>query len=148
MITKEEKRVETRRQNKKKLLISIIDNDEMIQTMLVRILKMMNIEQFEIDIKAFEDGIQFFESKRLDEAGEHFLILDGIMPVMDGIEILQKVKSNDFSKQIYVLMLSGRKSPTEINRAIRLGADDYVTKPFSIKELQKRVQQIIQRMKQ
>jgi DNA-binding response OmpR family regulator len=140
--------VETiRQQNKKKLFFSIIDNDAMIQTMLVRILNMMNIEQFEIDIKTYEDGIQFFESKRLEEEGEHFLILDGIMPVMDGIEILQKVKS-DLSKQVYVLMLSGRKSPTEIDKALKLGADDYVTKPFSIKELQTRVQQIIQRMKQ
>jgi DNA-binding response OmpR family regulator len=119
----------------------------MIQTMLVRILNMMNIDQFEIDIQGYEDGIQFFESKRLDDAGEHFLILDGIMPVMDGIEILQKVKS-DLSKKVYVLMLSGRKSPTEIDKALKLGADDYVTKPFSIKELQTRVQQIIQRMKQ
>lgn len=142
-------RVETiRPQNKQKLFISIVDNDEMIQTMLVRILNLMNIEQFEIDIKTYEDGIQFFESKRLEKTGEHLLILDGIMPVMDGIEILQKVKSNDFSKQVYVLMLSGRKSPAEIERALRLGADDYVTKPFSIKELQTRVQQIIQRMKQ
>jgi DNA-binding response OmpR family regulator len=142
-------RVETiRQQNKQKLFISIVDNDEMIQTMLVRILTLMNIEQFEIDIKTYEAGIQFFESKRLEETGEHLLILDGIMPVMDGIEILQKVKSNDFSKQVYVLMLSGRKSPAEIERALRLGADDYVTKPFSIKELQTRVQQIIQRMKQ
>jgi DNA-binding response OmpR family regulator len=140
--------VETiRQQNKKKLFISIIDNDAMIQTMLVRILNMMNIDQFEIDIQGYEDGIQFFESKRLDDAGEHFLILDGIMPVMDGIEILQKVKS-DLSKKVYVLMLSGRKSPTEIEKALKLGADDYVTKPFSIKELQTRVQQIIQRMKQ
>jgi DNA-binding response OmpR family regulator len=142
-------RVETIiQQNKQKLYISIVDNDEMIQTMLVRILNLMNIEQFEIDIKTYEDGIQFFESKRLEETGEHLLILDGIMPVMDGIEILQKVKRNHLSKQVYVLMLSGRKSPTEIDRALRLGADDYVTKPFSIKELQARVQQIIQRMKQ
>jgi DNA-binding response OmpR family regulator len=141
-------RVETiRLQHKQKLFISIVDNDEIIQTMLVRILNLMNIEQFEIDINTYEDGIQFFESKRLDEEGEHLLILDGIMPVMDGIEILQKVKS-DMSKQVYVIMLSGRKSPTEIDKALKLGADDYVTKPFSIKELQTRVQQIIQRMKQ
>ncbi|WP_419953991.1 response regulator transcription factor [Neobacillus niacini] len=137
----------TSEQNKKKLFISIIDNDAIIQTMLVRILNMMNIDQFELDIKAYEDGLQFFESQRLDNTGEHFLILDGIMPVMDGIEILQKVKS-DLGKHVYVLMLSGRKSPAEIDKALKLGADDYVTKPFSIKELQIRVQQIIQRITQ
>lgn len=131
---------------KKSLFISIIDNDTMIQTMLVRILNLMNIEQFELDITAFEDGISFFESNRLNEAGEHLLILDGVMPIMDGIEILQKVKG-DSSKHVYVLMLSGRKSQSDIEKALKLGADDYVIKPFSIKDLQVRVQEIIQRIK-
>lgn len=131
---------------KKSLFISIIDNDTMIQTMLVRILNLMNIEQFELDIKAYEDGISFFESNRLNEAGEHLLILNGVMPIMDGIEILQKVKG-DSSKHVYVLMLSGRKSQSDIEKALKLGADDYVTKPFSIKDLQVRVQEIIQRIK-
>lgn len=131
---------------KKSLFISIIDHDTMIQTMLVWILNLMNMEQFELDIKAYEDGISFFESNRLNEAGEHLLILNGVMPIMDGIEILQKVKG-DSSKHVYVLMLSGRKSQSDIEKALKLGADDYVTKPFSIKDLQVRVQEIIQRIK-
>jgi CheY-like chemotaxis protein len=132
--------------SKNKLLISIIDNDLMVQTLLVRILHSMNIEHFEINIETYDDGVQFFESNTLDEEGEHLLILDGVMPIMDGIEILQKVRRNR-SKHVYVLMLSGRKSQSEIEKALKLGADDYVTKPFSIKELQTRVLQIIQRMK-
>lgn len=128
-----------------KLFISIIDNDEMVQSLLVKILNLMNIDHFEIYIKAYDDGVQFFESNNLEEVGEHLLILDGVMPNMDGIEILQKVKST--RSNVYVLMLSGRKSQSEIEKALKLGADDYVTKPFSIKELQARVLQIIQRMK-
>jgi len=131
---------------KKKLFISIIDNDTVIQTMMGRILKLMNIEQFELDIKAYGDGNSFFESNRLNEAGEHLLILDGVMPIMDGFEILQKAKG-DSGKQAYVLMLSGRKSQSDIEKALKLGADGYVTKPFSIKDLQVRVQEIIQRIK-
>jgi DNA-binding response OmpR family regulator len=132
--------------SKTKLFISIIDNDEMIQSLLVRILNLMNIDQFEISIEAYDDGVQFFESNTLDAIGEHLLILDGVMPNMDGIEILQKVKRN-VGKHVYVLMLSARKSKSEIDKALKLGADDYMIKPFSIKELQARVLQIIQRMK-
>lgn len=132
--------------SKTKLFISIIDNDEMIQSLLVRILNMMNIDEFEISIEVYDDGVQFFESNTLDEIGEHLLILDGVMPNMDGIEILQKVKSNG-AKHVYVLMLSARKSKSEIDKALKLGADDYMIKPFSIKELQARVLQMIQRMK-
>lgn len=133
--------------SKKTLYVSIIDDDAIIRTMLMRILKVMDFDHYELDLESFEDGVQFFDSKRLSESGEHFLILDGVMPVMDGTEILQKVKRIKKDKNLLVLMLTGRKSELDIERALKLGADDYVTKPFSIKELQARIQRLIKRMK-
>ena len=44
-------------------------------------------------------------------------------------------------------MLTGRKNEADIERALKLGADDYITKPFSIKELQARIHRLITRMK-
>lgn len=131
---------------KKPLMISIIDDEELIRTMLVRILKVMTFENYELDIMDFEDGMTFFESNRLEKKGEHFLILDGVMPIMDGLEVLQKINSMK-KRNVHVLMLTGRKNESDIERALKLGADDYVTKPFSIKELQARIQRLIQRMK-
>jgi len=128
------------------LYVSIIDDDAIIRTMLLRILNTMEIDQYELSLEAFEGGMPFFESNRLALQGEHFLILDGVMPAMDGIEILQKVKKMKNSTNVYVLMLTSRKSENDIERAIKLGADDYVTKPFSIKELQARIKRLIQRM--
>ena len=132
---------------KETLFVSVIDDDAIIRTMLIRILKGMAFNHFELDIDTFGDGQQFFESKRLEENGIHFLILDGVMPVMDGIEILQKVKKIENGRNIHVLMLTGRKRETDIERALILGADDYITKPFSIKELQARIERLIKRMK-
>jgi len=132
---------------KETLFVSVIDDDAIIRAMLIRILKVMAFNHFELDIETFEDGLQFFESKRLEENGIHFLILDGVMPVMDGIEILQKVKKIKNGRNIYVLMLTARKRETDIERALKLGADDYITKPFSIKELQARIERLIKRMK-
>lgn len=131
---------------KNRLMISIIDDEELIRTMLVRILKGMEFEYYELDIMDFEDGMTFFESNRLEIKGEHFLILDGVMPIMDGLEVLQKIK-NRRKRNVHVLMLTGRKNESDIERALKLGADDYVTKPFSIKELQARIQRLIKRMK-
>ena len=68
------------------------------------------------------------------------------MPIMDGIEVLHKVKQTKHADRTHVLMLTGRKTEYDIARAQKLGADDYVTKPFSIKELQARIQRLIQRM--
>ncbi|MFD2442984.1 diguanylate cyclase [Bacillus sp. CGMCC 1.16607] len=131
---------------KHKLYVSIVDDDAIIRTMLVKVLQTMKFDHMELDIKAFEDGLKFFESSRHEEQGEHFLILDGVMPVMDGIEILQKVKQGKNKDRTNVLMLTARKSENDIARALKLGADDYVTKPFSMTELQARIQRLIQRM--
>lgn len=128
------------------LFVSIIDDEEFIGLMVKRILKMMEVDLFEFDIAIFESGIQFFESRRLEELGAHFLILDGVMPEMDGIEILQKVKKVSEKKEITILMLSGRKKESDIEKALKLGANDYLTKPFSITDLQRRIYQLLNRM--
>lgn len=130
----------------RKLSVSIIDDDAIIRTILLKVIQNIEVERTELNVKAYEDGISFFESGRMEETEEHFLILDGVMPVMDGLEVLQKVKKIQQNKNLYVLMLTGRKGDMDIARALKLGADDYVTKPFSITELQARIQRLIQRM--
>ena len=131
---------------KRKLFVSIIDDDPIIRTMLMRILNVMDFPNFDVSLAEFGDGVQFFKSNRLKEKGDHFLIIDGVMPVMDGIEVLQKVQKIKHSHKVHVLMLTGRKGEADIEKALALGADDYVTKPFSIKELQARIQRLIKRM--
>ncbi len=128
------------------LNVSVIDDDPIIRTLLVRILQNIDSDKVQLNIESYENGEKFFDSRRLEEDGNHFLILDGVMPVMDGIEVLGKVKGVLNSNDVYVLMLTGRKTEYDIARALKIGADDYVTKPFSITELQARIQRLIQRM--
>ncbi|WP_043931427.1 diguanylate cyclase [Bacillus sp. EB01] len=130
---------------KKTLFVSIIDDDAIIRSLLAKVLERMDAANFQLDIKLFEDGRKFFEVDRLHAEGEHFIILDGIMPVMDGIEVLQKVRKESGGRPVKVLMLTGRKNEYDIARALSLGADDYVTKPFSITELEARIKVLIQR---
>jgi two-component system, cell cycle response regulator len=134
-------------QHSNKILnVSVIDDDAIIRTLLVRVLQNIDIGQVLLNIEAYENGEKFFASARLNQKGKHFLILDGVMPVMDGIEVLNKVKQTEHADRVHVLMLTGRKTEYDIARALKLGADDYVTKPFSITELQARIQRLIQRM--
>ncbi|RBP88731.1 diguanylate cyclase (GGDEF)-like protein [Cytobacillus firmus] len=133
-------------QNKKKLHVSVIDDDPIIRMMLTKVLSNMELNHAELDIKVFEDGRKFLNSNRIEEKGPHFLILDGIMPVMDGLEVMHEVKKSKRAKDIHVLMLTGRKSEHDIARALKLGAEDYVTKPFSLTELEARIQRLIKRL--
>lgn len=132
---------------KKIMYATIIDDDVVIRTMLNQILQSMDFDHWELDVAVFEDGQTFFQSGRADHTAEHFLILDGVMPVMDGLEVLQKIKKLPHSDHYKVLMLTGRKSEYDIARALKLGADDYVTKPFSITELQARIQRLLKRVR-
>ncbi|MGA9228454.1 MAG: diguanylate cyclase [Mesobacillus sp.] len=128
------------------LNVSVIDDDAIIRTLLVRVLQNMDTSKVLLNIESYENGEKFFGAGRLDEKGKHFLVLDGVMPVMDGIEVLTRVRESEHADRVHVLMLTGRKTEYDIARALKLGADDYVTKPFSITELQARIQRLIQRM--
>ncbi|MDF2903103.1 MAG: response regulator diguanylate cyclase/phosphodiesterase [Bacillus sp. (in: firmicutes)] len=131
---------------KKRLVISIIDHDMIMRTMLMKIFQSLVLDSRELSIEAFEDGNKFFQSNRLEEQGKHFLVFEGVMPIMNGIEILQKIKKSSNRPQMRILMLAGKKDENEIARALKFGADDYMTKPFSITELKARIERLIQRM--
>lgn len=131
---------------RKKIYVSVVDDDAIIRTILMKTIKSIPMGPFNLDIKVFEDGAQFFEEKREQEEGPHFVILDGVMPVMDGNEVLRKLKEGEIAQQFHVLMLTGRKSEADIAEAIKRGADDYVTKPFNVRDLQMRMERFIHRM--
>jgi DNA-binding response OmpR family regulator len=71
------------------------------------------------------------------------VILDLMLPSMSGFEICRKLREEDFDKPI--LMLTARGAEVDRIHGLDLGADDYVTKPFSIRELQARVRALLRR---
>jgi two-component system, OmpR family, alkaline phosphatase synthesis response regulator PhoP len=78
------------------------------------------------------------------------LILDLMLPEMDGLEIATQLRqsSDPALRDIYILMLTARSEETDRLAGLRLGADDYLTKPFSPRELVARVQAILRRSRQ
>ncbi len=131
---------------KKKLFISVIEHDSIIRTMLMKVLASLDLEQYEIQIELFEDGVKFVESDWIRLNGYHFIVFEAVMPQMNGIEILYKLKELKLRSPMRILMLAGKKDEKEIARALKLGADDYMTKPFSITEVKARIERLLQRM--
>jgi two-component system, cell cycle response regulator len=134
---------------KRLIHVGIIDDDPIIRTMLEDLIsKSIFADELLIDIKSFKDGVEFFESDwYLKENEPYFIILDGMMPRMDGLEVLQKLRNLKYQERFTVMMLTSRKSELDISRALRLGADDYITKPFKLLELETRVSHLLKRMK-
>lgn len=74
------------------------------------------------------------------------IVLDLMLPGMSGYDVLQQVRSDDALKQIPVLMLTARREEADRIQGLTLGADDYLTKPFSPQELVLRVGAILRRV--
>ncbi len=73
------------------------------------------------------------------EAAPDIIILDWMMPLLSGIEVCRQVKTMPETRDIPVIMLSARSEEVDAIRGLDTGADDYVTKPYNLRELMARV---------
>jgi two-component system phosphate regulon response regulator PhoB len=73
------------------------------------------------------------------------IILDWMLPGMSGIEFARRLKSDDYSKAIPIIMLTAKGEEVDKVRGLEVGADDYVTKPFSPRELLARIKAVLRR---
>ncbi len=87
-----------------------------------------------------EDGVNLARRERPD-----LIILDIMLPVMDGFEVCRALKSEEATARIPIIILSAKSQETDKVVGLELGADDYVTKPFSPRELIARIRAIIRR---
>ncbi len=79
------------------------------------------------------------------EALPDLIILDWMLPGMSGIEFARKLKGDELSKTIPIIMLTARGEEVDKIRGLEVGADDYVTKPFSPRELNARIKAVLRR---
>lgn len=92
----------------------------------------------------FECGAEFF--KQLDEKQPDMILLDIMLPDMDGIEILNRLRSDFKTKKLPVIMLTAKASQIDKIKGLNSGADDYITKPFDIMELVARINALFRRI--
>ena len=116
--------------------ILVVDDEDGIRDL---ISDALSIGGFEVETSP--DGLQGLKAIR--DHRFDLLILDVNMPKMDGFALLEKVRDDGLTTP--VIMLSGRGQKVDINQGLRLGADDYMTKPFGLEELSLRINAILKR---
>lgn len=87
-----------------------------------------------------QDGLRQAQLKNPD-----LVILDLMLPVMDGLEVCRRLRSDPATAETLVLMLTAKSEETDEVVGFSVGADDYVTKPFSVKILVERVKALLRR---
>jgi len=81
----------------------------------------------------------------LRETMPDLILLDWMLPGMSGLEFARKLKSDNLTKSIPIIMLTARGDEYDKVRGLEVGADDYVTKPFSPRELNARIKAVLRR---
>lgn len=121
-------------------MIYIVEDDENI-----RELVKYTLESYEFNVKAFESGKNLKENL-LDDQLE-LLILDIMLPGQDGISILKDLRTDKATKDLPVILLTAKSAELDRVKGLDQGADDYISKPFSVLELVSRVKALLRRTK-
>src|SRR5574337_1608833 len=74
------------------------------------------------------------------------IVLDLMLPAIDGLEVCKRLKADHELANIAIIMLTAKGEEVDITLGLKLGADDYMTKPFSPKELLARIQAVLRRI--
>lgn len=118
--------------------IFIAEDDDLILDLLVTRLRIAGYHTAQE-----KDGLAALEAVR--RAPPNACILDVNMPRMDGFQVLKRLKADPLTAHVPVLILTARRAPDDIKTAIRLGATDYLSKPFDDEQLLARVARLLHR---
>lgn len=111
----------------------LIVNDE--QNIVISLEFLMKREGYEVSIaNDGEEAVACIRSEQPD-----LVLLDVMMPKKSGFEVCQEIKSDPVLKAVRILMLTAKGRDTEVAKGLAMGADAYMTKPFSTKELVEKV---------
>lgn len=114
----------------------IVDDEPNIVLALELLMKKEGYEVHSVD-----DGQKAFDSVR--EFQPDLIILDIMMPKMDGYEVCQRIRADASFRDISIIMLTAKGREVEREKGLALGADYYITKPFSTREVMMRVKDIM-----
>ncbi|MEE2001187.1 phosphate regulon transcriptional regulator PhoB [Alkalimonas sp. MEB108] len=119
--------------------ILVVEDEAPIRDMLCFVL-----EQNGYQASTAEDVDQALE--QLVEPYPDLVLLDWMLPGGSGIQIAKKMKQHELTRQIPIIMITARGEEEDKVKGLEVGADDYVTKPFSPKELMARIKAVIRRV--
>jgi two-component system, OmpR family, response regulator len=115
--------------------ILLVDDEDAVQKLLTYPLERDGYRV--VPARDGEEALQQFERERVD-----LVVLDIMLPKLDGLEVCKRLRS---TSQVPIIMLTARDDELDKVLGLELGADDYITKPFSIREFRSRVRALLRR---
>ncbi len=120
--------------------VLIVEDEEALATLLE-----YNLGKESFDVSTASDGEEGL--LKIKENMPDVIILDWMLPKISGIELCRQIRSMPETRNIPIIMLTARSEEADRIRGLETGADDYMTKPFSTKELIARVRAVLRRIR-
>lgn len=102
-----------------------------------------NLRKQGYQVRTASDGDE--AELELAEAVPDLILLDWMMPGASGLELARRIRKRDETREVPVIMLTARAEEEDVIRGLDVGADDYITKPYSVSELLARVRSLLRR---
>jgi DNA-binding response OmpR family regulator len=115
----------------------VVDDDRL----LLRLIE-LNLVKAGMKVLLADSGAEALRLAR--EENPDIILLDLMMPVMDGYEVMRQLKESEVTRDIPVVMLTAKSSQSDRLRCEEMGAVDYVTKPFNLEQLRSKVRRIVE----
>ena len=116
----------------------VVDDSSIIRKIIKAAADVLQMETVEA-----QDGIEALEKLAESYREIDLVLLDWNMPEMSGYDVLVDIKTNDRYKHIPVMMVTTEGQKSNIVAAVRAGADNYLTKPFTVEELQSKISECV-----
>jgi len=122
-------------------LVYIVEDDPSIQE-----IEKMALKNSNYMVKAFDCAASFFQ--KMEDIIPDLVLLDIMLPDVDGYEIVRNLRNNPKTNKLPVIMITAKTTEMDMIKGLDDGADDYITKPFSVMELLSRVRALLRRSQQ
>ena len=119
-------------------MIWCVDDDNTI-----RDIEVYTLTQTGFEAKGFFDGISMLEALKTEKP--ELIVLDIMMPGMDGVEVLKEIRNRTDTRKIPVIMATAKGTEMDKIQGLDTGADDYLVKPFGVMEMVSRIKAVLRR---
>ena len=120
--------------------ILVVEDEDALSTLL-----QYNLEKEGYSVTVADDGEEALVS--IDERQPDLVVLDWMLPKVSGIEVCRRLRGKAETRNIPIVMLTARGEESDRVRGLDTGADDYLTKPFSMVELAARIRAVLRRIR-
>jgi two-component system phosphate regulon response regulator PhoB len=121
-------------------IVLVVDDEQDLVELIT-----MNLERHRFGVLAARDGPRALELARKHKPD--LILLDLMLPGVEGTEVARRLRADPATEGIPIIMLTARTEETDVVVGLAIGADDYVTKPFSMKVLMARVKAVLRRQR-